>query len=216
MKKGETIGALYNNMPDSVRHSDRFPFAVRNTTWSKDFYVIVEDVSFEKNGIIAIGFPTRKGNYTRLFLDDPDWRENMVIPKCNYPLWEIAEGISLKNYKKFDNQLEEAIYELDDRLKWGKHKWYSIAEISIINPSYISWCILNQEKSFCLSKNALDYLIDNKVSFKDGMIELNNQKLQWIKSDYDEEYRPKEYEPYKSSANIWDENLRSDQEEYLF
>ena len=187
MKSGETIDFLYAEYRQGMPYELALPFGVKKLNWTKDFYVIVESVSLFS---AAHGYPTRNGCVSRLFLGDHKWRDSMLIPKWNEPIWELSESSFLDRYKVYNNKGKNAIYELDDRLRWGKYKGYSILEICMENAKYIEWCIHNIREEFCLNDEALFYLIENGIEFSNNTIRLNHQKKVWFMNDYEDFLEP--------------------------
>ena len=69
------------------------------------------------------------------------------------------------------------IYDLDDKVFFGKYSGKTIKEILDINPGYFCWCIENLD-SFALSAEAMAALNAAVEQVEDGVIELNNERLQ--------------------------------------
>jgi hypothetical protein len=189
MEKGETILEIYNRNIAKLSYNERFPFAVKKINWSADYYVIVEEI--EINSGEAQGIPTKGGNIVRLFFDDLEWRRNLIIPHFNQPIWIIVKGINFSHYKR--NGGLGNTYEIDSRLKWGKHKGLSIDELCQEHLDYIEWCVQDLEHNFCLSNNAITSLKDKGISFSKGIVDLNQEKLKWYQNGLAEELTPSYY-----------------------
>ena len=56
------------------------------------------------------------------------------------------------------------IYQLEDKLPFGKHKGYSIRQILQNDPSYLLWCSEKLER-FAMSDEAWDYAVSINANF---------------------------------------------------
>jgi hypothetical protein len=191
MRTGNNIIMLFQQHKLALPFRDRFPFAVRMSNWSTEYYVVVEHVeviSYQYGN--AFGSAFKNGNHSELFSNDQFWREKKRIPRCDNLIWVLADDISMSHYKNYGAM---NVYETNSRLKWGKHKWLSIEEIAMIEPTYLEWCITDQDRNFAISIAAIETLKSLGVVLKDFHLELNSKKLKWYETDLDDNFKPDLY-----------------------
>jgi len=187
--KGENIFSIYSRLNDEKGYHGATPFAARMIYWPKDVYVVFEEVNIAAG--YAIGYAARNGEHLRIFKDIPEWRAESKIPATHSPLWAVVENAPLGTYKTNYSTGVLGIYKLDDRLKWGKYKGFSILEITLMDFRYLEWAIRDLEENFCLSSETINYLTANELEIEPWILELNNEKIAWYESDYADELKPK-------------------------
>jgi hypothetical protein len=109
-------------------------------------------------------------------------------------------------------------YSLETVMSFGKYNGSTTKEIIELDPSYISWTILNIEHLY-LDENSIKYL-QNKSNILDKILEVNKEKMNedLESQNYSYSYQSDYYNDYTSvdSNPNYNDNLDMDQQSQEF
>lgn len=111
-------------------------------------------------------------------------------------------------------------YSLETVMNFGKYNGLTTKEIIELEPSYISWTILNLEH-FYLDDNSIKYL-QNKSNILDKTLEVNKEKMNedLESQNYSYSYQSDYYEDYDNTSvdsnPNYNDNLDMDQQSQEF
>lgn len=141
-------------------NNKKIPFCVSKGNWSNpDVYVIVKEVIPDGKGYgEAFGIPVTEGIINNYFEHSAKWKYKRIIPSAGTYNWKsrFEKSTEIKNSCNFKNEKteEKNIYNLRDKIPFGKFKGKTIEEICNLDSSYLVWAIKNV-RDFNLSDDIL-------------------------------------------------------------
>lgn len=144
-----------------------------------------------------VGVPLTNGRPNLLLIDNPQFSKLFVIPRHDYPEWELATDVDVSRFEKVD------IHSLDNVMHFGKYMAREVRDVINMDRKYLLW-LINNIHVFALSEDAVSYLEQNFPDFDKLAIELNKQKIVWLQSGKTADHLPEAWKSGQSIENPFD------------